>query len=73
MALLRIPSVRAMTDETMILHLEKRHDNDLRMQFMPEPGKDKPRTSAPKEWRTFHDKMHELHGDEEYKHTHNDA
>ena len=68
--IVRVPAVVVMDDETLIMHLELRHDNDLRMQFMPEPGKEKPRLTAPKEWRTFHETMHRLHPDA-YNHQHN--
>jgi hypothetical protein len=69
--MVRIPPVALMGDETLIKHLELRHDNDLRMQFMPEPQKETPRVTAPKEWRTFHETMHRLHPND-YNHVHNE-
>jgi hypothetical protein len=69
--LVRIPPVTVMDDETLMKHLELRHDADLRMEFMPEPGKNERRITAPKEWRTFHDKMHSLHPNS-YNHRHNE-
>lgn len=68
----RVPSVDVMDDETVMLHMEHRHDNDLRMRFLPEPERTERRLRAPEEWRTFHETQHRLHA-AEYDHTHNGA
>lgn len=69
--LVRIPPVTAMEDETLMLHLEKRHGNDLSMSFEPEPGREDRRLAAPKEWRTYHETLHRLHPND-YDHVHNE-
>jgi hypothetical protein len=67
----RIPPVTAMEDETLMLHLELRHDDDLKMSFEKEPDREERRTAAPKEWRTYHDAMHRLYP-AKYDHAHNE-
>lgn len=69
--LVRIPGVSAMKDETLMLHLELRHGNDLRMEFNVEPGRTERRLHASTEWRTFHDAVHRIHPGE-YDHVHNE-
>lgn len=69
--LVRVPPVSVMGDETLMKHLELRHDNDLRMEFKPEPDREERRLHAPREWRTYHDKVHELHPNT-YDHEHNE-
>jgi hypothetical protein len=59
-----------MVDETLMLHLEKRHADDLEMTFLPEPDRTERRLRAPEEWRTYHDKLHSMHANE-YDHEHN--
>jgi hypothetical protein len=68
--LVRIPPVATMVDETLMLHLEKRHSNDLSMNFLPESHRER-RLMAPVEWRTYHQKCHEMQA-EGYDHVHND-
>lgn len=70
--MVRIPGVSVMDDETVMLHLELRHDDDLKMNFKPEPDRSKRRLTAPKEWRTYHDVMHRLYP-HKYDHRHNDV
>lgn len=67
----RVPPVSVMKDETLIKHLELRHDNDIRMQFLPEPDREDARLHAPKEWRTYHQTMHRLNPGS-YDHEHNE-
>jgi len=69
----RVPSINAMNDETVMLHLENRHTNELLVEFRPEPGRAERRLRDPKEWRTFHDAQHRLAESDAYDHTHNDA
>lgn len=64
-----IPSVDTMDDETLMKHLELRHEADLRMEFREEPDYAERRMYAPREWRTYHDTMHRLQR-ERYKHEH---
>jgi len=68
--IVRIPPVGVMDDETLMKHLDLRHDNELRMRFVPEPDREERRLVAGKEWRTYHDTMHRLNA-ERYDHEHN--
>jgi hypothetical protein len=70
--LVRVPPVTAMVDETLMLHLEKRHSEDLAMRFLPEPEREERRLNASIEWRTYHEYLHRIQGDE-YDHEHNPA
>jgi hypothetical protein len=68
--MVRVPGIQVMDDETVMLHLEKRHGNDLSMEFKPEPDREERRMAAPAEWRTYHETMHRLNPNE-YDHVHN--
>lgn len=72
MAQVRVPSIDVMSDETVMLHLEKRHANELLVEFLPEPGRSERRMHAPDEWRTFHEAQHRLAASDTYDHTHNE-
>lgn len=72
MADVTIPSVSEMDDETLMKHLELRHEDDLAMSFKPEPDREERRLHAPKEWRTYHDAMHRLYP-RKYEHKHHDV
>lgn len=69
---IRVQSVEVMDDETLMKHLENRHDDDLRMDFKVEPGRAERRLTAPREWRTFHQAMHRLYP-RKYDHNHGEA
>lgn len=68
----RVPSIDVMDDETVMLHLENRHADELAMTFLPEPDRKARRMMAPVEWRTYHETMHYLHHNK-YDHEHNPA
>lgn len=68
--IVRVPDVSAMVDETLMLHLEKRHTDELEMTFLPEPDRAERRLRAPEEWRAYHDAMHRLYS-RQYDHIHN--
>jgi hypothetical protein len=70
--IVRVPGVSVMDDETVMLHLEKRHEDELKMNFLPEPDRSERRLRAPEEWRTYHDAMHRL-CPSQYDHRHNDV
>lgn len=70
--IVRVPGIAAMDDETVMLHLELRHGDDLAMNFVPEPEREERRMKAPAEWRTYHDAMHRLYPNA-YDHRHNDV
>lgn len=72
MATLMIPSVDDMDDETLMKHLELRHEDDLRLTFKPEPGRTERRLAAPGLWRTYHNTMHRLYSNK-YDHRHRDV
>jgi hypothetical protein len=65
--LVRVPSVRDMTDEIMIKHMQHRHDEDIGHINIGYEEPDRKAKGLPRrlragvEWRTFHDKMHELY------------
>lgn len=65
-----VTDVSAMDDETLMLHLELRHADELRHKFKAEPDRAERRLPESHIWRTFHNTLHRLHGDE-YDHTHN--
>ena len=67
----RVPAVSVMKDETVMLHLEHRHTDDLEMNFLPEPDRAERRMMAPEVWRTYHQTLHRLHPNE-YDHVHNE-
>lgn len=67
--MVHIPSVEDMDDETLMKHLELRHEDDLKMSFEAEPDRTERRMHAPKEWRTYHDAVHRLYP-RKYEHTH---
>jgi hypothetical protein len=69
----RVPDIQVMDDETVMLHLENRHKNELAMEFLPEPGREDRRLHAPQEWRTYHEALHRLAIADQYDHTHNEA
>lgn len=69
--MIEIPSVADMDDETLMKHMELRHEGDLAMSFEIEPGRDERRLRAPKEWRTYHDTIHRL-ALREFEHQHTD-
>lgn len=71
MADVRVPSVADMDDETLMKHLEFRHEDDLRQEFTPDPDKGERRLAAPETWRTYHDAMHRLYP-RKYEHAHAD-
>jgi hypothetical protein len=71
LALVRIPPVAAMDDETLMKHLELRHAEDLAMEFLPEPEREERRLAAPSTWRAYHDAMHRLYPNK-YDHRHNE-
>lgn len=72
MNIVRVPGIQVMDDETVMLHLEHRHGDELAMNFLPEPDRAERRMMAPKLWRTYHETMHHLHSnDDKYDHTHN--
>jgi hypothetical protein len=65
--MIRVPSVRDMDDATMIKHMQHRHDEDIKSINIGHQEPDRvaaglpPRLRAGVEWRTFHNKMHELY------------
>lgn len=63
--LVRVPAVGDMDDETLIKHMEHRHDEHIAMKFPNEPDRIKQglprRLRAGVTWRLFHDKLHELY------------
>jgi hypothetical protein len=65
-----IPPVTVMDDETLMKHLELRHEDGLLMRFLPEPDRAERRMKSPKEWRTYHETMHRI-SDTPYDHEHN--
>lgn len=67
----RVPDVSVMVDETLMLHLEKRHGNDVSMRFQPRPDQEVRELSEPHIWRTFHDAVHRIHPASDYDHEHN--
>jgi len=71
MDLVRVPAVSVMVDETLMLHLENRHGDELAMTFLPEPDRAERRLHAPAEWRTYHETMHRIHPNK-YDHVHNE-
>jgi hypothetical protein len=56
-----VPSVHNMDDATLIKHMQARHDEMIAegLDLAPNGVPMKLRSSV--EWRTFHDKMHELY------------
>jgi hypothetical protein len=71
MDLVRVPAVLVMDDETVMLHMEHRHADELEMNFLPEPDRAERRMMAPSLWRTYHNMMHRLHPND-YDHVHNE-
>jgi len=69
---IRVVSVQVMDDETLMKHLENRHEDDLRMEFTVEPDAGERRLHAPKEWRSYHEAMHRLYP-RKYDHDHGEA
>jgi hypothetical protein len=67
-----VTPVDEMNDETLMKHLENRHQDDLRLSFKPDPGKSERTLAAPTEWRTYHDTMHRLYP-RKYEHSHRGA
>lgn len=65
----QVAPVSEMDDETLIKHLEHRHEDDLRMEFKTEPDRAERRLHAGAEWRTYHDAMHRLYP-RNYEHVH---
>lgn len=72
MSQIRVPDITVMDDETVMLHLELRHANELLVKFLPEPDRTERRLTAPKDWRTFHDAQHRLAESDAYDHSHNE-
>ena len=70
--LIRVPSVDGMNDETLMKHMEFRHDDDLRLEFQVEPDRAERRLMAADLWRSYHDAMHRLYP-RKYDHTHPDT
>ena len=69
----RVPSIEIMNDETVMLHLENRHANELLVEFLPEPDRPERRLRNAAEWRTYHEALHRLALSDAYDHTHNEA
>jgi hypothetical protein len=69
--IVRVPAIHVMNDETVMLHLENRHADELAMNFLPEPDRVERRMMAPREWRTYHEALHFLNPDK-YDHYHNE-
>jgi hypothetical protein len=69
MADVMVPSVESMDDETLMKHLEFRHEHDLALRFLPDPDQEVRTLAAPELWRTYHDTMHRLHPNK-YQHAH---
>ena len=66
--MIRVPSVHDMADEILIKHMAARHNEMFAEGYDPsanEPDRvargEPARLRAGVEWRTFHDKMHELY------------
>jgi hypothetical protein len=68
-AMLLIPSVYNMDDETLMKHLENRHADDLRLEFRVEPDRTERRLQNSEVWRTYHETMHRLYP-QKYEHSH---
>jgi len=68
----RVPAVRDMDDPTLIKHMEARHEEDVSTTHLGAGEPDRvaqglpPRLRAGVEWRTFHNKMHELYDGREH-------
>jgi hypothetical protein len=62
----RVQPVGDMDDEQFMRHMEKRHSDALKMTFKVEPDRTERRLRSPQEWRTFHDKIHELDHEGKY-------
>ena len=78
--MVRVPSAGDMNDETVILHLEKRHGESLALKFTEEPDRARKglprRLRNPETWRVYHAKLHENYDGREngpYRHTHKEA
>jgi hypothetical protein len=61
-----------MDDETVMLHLENRHANEVLVEFRVEPDREERRLVASKEWREFHEAQHRLSVASSYDHVHNE-
>ena len=72
MADLIVAPVADMDDETVMKHLEFRHEDDLKMAFKPEPDRTERRLNNAETWRTYHNSMHRLYP-RKYEHTHRDT
>lgn len=67
-----VTPVDEMEDETLMKHLELRHEDDLALRFLPDPDKGTRVLAAPELWRTYHDTMHRLYPCK-YEHSHRGA
>jgi hypothetical protein len=65
----QVTGIEVMGDETLMLHLELRHRNDLSLEFVVDPDRPERRLHASAEWRTFHNTMHRLQPNS-YDHLH---
>lgn len=72
-----VPSVRNMDDEILIKHMEARHQEMIAEGVKLHANEAARKVRLGVEWRTFHDKMHELYdgrvvgdGENFFNHTH---
>jgi hypothetical protein len=63
--MIEIPGVQDMDDETLIKHMELRHNEDVAMNFTEEPERKAKglsrRLRGGVVWRTFHNYLHQLY------------
>ncbi len=78
--MVRVPSAEDMEDETLMLHMERRHGESLALKFEPEPDRVakglKRRLRNPTTWRIYHQRLHDLYDGRPngpYRHTHKEA
>lgn len=66
---LMVAPVEEMDDETVMLHLENRHDEDLKIPFVAEPDRAERRLNNRSTWEAYHKAMHRLYP-RKYEHEH---
>lgn len=69
---LMVVPMEEMDDETVMLHLENRHEEDLKIPFVQEPDRPARRLNNRSTWVTYHQAMHRLYP-AKYEHTHRDT
>jgi hypothetical protein len=66
----RVPEVEQMTDEAVCSHLERRHKDDVAMEFEPEVAGKPRRLLARIVWDTYHARLHATKDDHDHVHVH---